>query len=87
MNDPDATTTSGRVRVQARGTARPSPHQLAAPCLEHGQRWLAWATAVAVLLSGLNASVQVWKVMAEPHGQPWQQQPHPGRHPPVRLHR
>lgn len=39
-------------------------------CLTRGQRWLAGATAIAVLLSGLNASLQVWKVLAEHHGPP-----------------
>lgn len=37
----------------------------ALPGLTRGQRWLAGATAGAVLLSGLNALVQVWKVLLE----------------------
>ncbi len=47
-------------------------------CLTRGQRWLAGATAVAVLLSGLNASVQVLKAVLDHRGQPLAQRPHPG---------
>ena len=46
-------------------------------CLTRGQRWLAGATAVAVLLSGLNASVQVLKAVLDHRGQPVAQRPHP----------
>ena len=46
-------------------------------CLTRGQRWLACATAVAVLLSGLNASVQVWKALLGSHDQPAVQSPSP----------
>jgi len=46
--------------------------------LTRGQRWLAGATAVAVLLSGLNASVQVLKAVLDHRGQPVAQRPHPG---------
>ncbi len=46
-------------------------------CLTRGQRWLAGATAVAVLLSGLNASVQVLKAALDHRGQPMAQRPHP----------
>ncbi len=48
------------------------------PCLTRGQRWLAGATAVAVLLSGLNASVQVWKAVHDHRNPPVAQRPHPG---------
>jgi len=47
-------------------------------CLTRGQRWLAGATAVAVLLSGLNASVQVLKAVLDHRSQPAAQRPHPG---------
>lgn len=47
-------------------------------CLTRGQRWLTGATAAAVLLSGLNASVQVVKAALDHHGQPVAQRPHPG---------
>ena len=47
-------------------------------CLTRGQRWLAGATAAAVLLSGLNASVQVLKAVLDHRGQPVAQRPHPG---------
>ncbi len=87
MDHPDATTNLGPVRVRAKRTARHSEHRLPQPCLEHGQRWLARATAVAVLLSGLNASVQVWKAGVEHHGQQWEQRPQPGRCPSARQHR
>jgi len=33
--------------------------------LTRAQRLLAWATASAVLMSGLNAMVQVWRVAIE----------------------
>jgi len=33
--------------------------------LTRAQRLLAWATAIAVLMSGLNAMVQVWRVAIE----------------------
>jgi len=46
-------------------------------CLTRGQRWLAGATAAAVLLSGLNASVQVLKAVLDHRGQPVAQRPHP----------
>ena len=46
-------------------------------CLTRGQRWLAGATAVAILLSGLNASVQVLKAVLDHRGQPVAQRPHP----------
>lgn len=46
-------------------------------CLTRGQRWLAGATAVAVLLSGLNASVQVLKAVLDHRGQPVAQRSHP----------
>ena len=46
--------------------------------LTRGQRWLAGATATAVLLSGLNASVQVWKAVHDHRGPPVAQRPHPG---------
>ena len=49
-------------------------------CLTRGQRWLAGATAVAVLLSGLNASVQVLKAVLDHWGQPETQRPRPGTH-------
>lgn len=52
----------------------PSPQS----CLTRGQRWLAGATAVAVLLSGLNASVQVLKAVLDHRSQPVAQRPHPG---------
>lgn len=57
--------------TDAGGQPRPS-------CLTRGQRWLAGATAVAVLLSGLNASVQVLKAVLDHRGQPVAQHPHPG---------
>lgn len=47
-------------------------------CLTRGQRWLAGATAVAILLSGLNASVQVLKAVLDHRGQPVAQRPNPG---------
>jgi hypothetical protein len=37
----------------------------AQPGLTRAQRWLAWATAIAVLMSGLNALVQVGRVASE----------------------
>jgi len=46
-------------------------------CLTRGQRWLAGATAVAILLSGLNASVQVLKAVLDHRGQPVALRPHP----------
>ncbi len=46
--------------------------------LTRRQRWLAGAMAVAVLLSGLNASVQVWKAVHDRRGPPVAQRPHPG---------
>ena len=49
-------------------------------CLTRGQRWLAGATALAVLLSGLNASVQVLKAVLDHQDQPGTQHPHPGTH-------
>jgi len=45
-------------------------------CLTRSQRWLAGATAAAVLLSGLNASVQVVKAALDHRGQPVAQRPH-----------
>jgi len=45
-------------------------------CLTRRQGWLAWATAVAVLLSGLNASVQVVKIVLDHPGQSAAQRPH-----------
>ena len=45
-------------------------------CLTRGQRWLAGATAAAVLLSGLNASVQVVKAALDHRGPPVAQRPH-----------
>ena len=56
--------------TDAGGQPRPS-------CLTRGQRWLAGSTAVAVLLSGLNASVQVLKVVLDHRGQPVAQRPYP----------
>ncbi len=47
-------------------------------CLTRGQRWLACATAIAVLLSGLNASVQVLKAFFDHRDPPVAQRPHPG---------
>ena len=47
-------------------------------CLMRGQRWLAGAMAVAVLLSGLNASVQVLKAVLDHRSQLVAQHPHPG---------
>ncbi len=41
------------------------PEQEPLPVMTRGQRWLAYATATAVLLSGLNAVVQVWRALAE----------------------
>ncbi len=46
-------------------------------CLTRRQGWLAWATAIAVLLSGLNASVQVVKIILDHPGQSAAQRPHP----------
>ena len=86
MDHPDATTDPGPVRVRAKRTVRHLEHRLSQPCLEHGQRWLAWATAIAVLLSGLNASVQVWKAGVEHRGQQWEQRPHSDRCPSIRRH-
>ncbi len=41
------------------------PEQEPLPVLTRGQRWLAYATAAAVLLSGLNALVQVCRLIIE----------------------
>jgi hypothetical protein len=41
------------------------PEQRPQPMLSRGERWLACATAAAVLVSGVNALVQVWKVLIE----------------------
>lgn len=60
-----------QMAMAADGQPRPS-------CLTHGQRWLACATAIAVLLSGLNASVQVLKAVSDRCNPPVAQRPHPG---------
>ncbi len=60
--------------IQPTAEAGGQPRQ---SCLTRGQRWLAGATAVAVLLSGLNASVQVLKAVLDHRGQPVALRPHP----------
>ena len=61
--------------IQSAMDVRAQPRQ---SCVSRGQRWLAGATAAAVLLSGLNASVQVVKAALDHRGQPVSQRPHPG---------
>ncbi len=83
----DVTATPDRDRPSTEG--RPAGYmedQRSQSCLVQNQRWLAWATAIAVLLSGLNASVQVWKVAAEHHGQQLERQPGPLGCSPARRH-
>ena len=79
MDHPDAIATSGQFSDPSKPTARASGRQC--PQLSHDSRqpWLARATAVAVLLSGLNASVQVMKVAVERHAKPLEQRPSPSR--------
>ncbi len=64
-------TADPQMAVAADGQPRPS-------CLTRGQRWLACTTAIAVLLSGLNASVQVVKAFFDHRDPPVAQRPHPG---------
>ncbi len=78
MDRSHATTIIDRAVPDA--TIQPTPDvggQLRQSCLTRGQRWLARATAVAVLLSGLNASVQVLKAVLDHRGQPVAQRSHP----------
>ncbi len=66
MDRPDTTATPVRTRTaeEARPTAELT-QQRCQPTLTWRQRLLAGATATAILLSGLNALVQVWKVVVE----------------------
>jgi len=69
MEISDTTADSDRAWTAAEPQSEPGLAKRRRPsCLTRGQRWLAGATAAAVLLSGLNATVQIWKVVAEQHG-------------------
>lgn len=68
MHTTDPTASHNQGWIKAKSNCRPEGERRHADIsLTRGQRWLACATAIAVLLSGLNALVQVWKVLIEYH--------------------
>ncbi len=66
MKNPDPTVTSEQAwPTEQAGPGPAATERHTRPALTWGQRWLVRATASAVLLSGLNALLQVWKVIIE----------------------
>lgn len=75
--DRSDTTPAHRAAAPQQAAGRPAEGRCSA-CLTWGQRVLAYATAAAVLLSGLNAFVQVWRVVFNHEEMPAKQRPAPG---------
>ena len=63
-SDPNAPSDPAWSTERSQNGSAATEHRIQ-PVLTRGQRWLAGATAGAVLLSGLNALVQVWRVATE----------------------
>ena len=64
MTDTDTACAAASARPDA-GRPAADPRHASRPGLTSGQRALAVATAVAILLSGLNAAVQVARVLVQ----------------------
>ncbi len=66
MNRSETNASGDRAWTETEGKPDAEPAgQRPQSVLTRGERWLACATAAAVLLSGLNALLQVWKALLE----------------------